>query len=166
MYNKMYDFPLLVVKYGVPVEFQIDDSRTEMVSPMSDRRAKRKQDLDGVKLFNENDAKTKKMMAMCEDVFQQSKKDNAPPKKSVLKLIQKLSQSYDVAKTFEYDASNLREKKKTLQAQIMSNFETLSEIDEIDKEIEYKQTLLKTIKVGLLKRYKLLKKFMNTDGEI
>ena len=80
MYNKMYDFPLAVVKDGVPAEFQKDDSRAEVVSSMSDRRAKRKQVLDNVKVFEENDAKNKKMTAMCEDVFQQSKKDNEPPK--------------------------------------------------------------------------------------
>ena len=42
----------------------------------------------------------------------------------------------------------------------------LSEINEIDKEIEYKQTILKTIKVGLIKQNEDLKKLMNTDGEI
>ena len=105
---------------------------------------------------------------MYEDVFQQSKKGNVPPKKSVFELIQKLSQSHAVAKTFENDVSNLGEKKKSLQAQIISNPETLSEneINEIDKDIEYKQTILKTIKVGLLKQNEELKKFMNTYGEI
>ena len=166
MYNKMYDFPLVVVKEGVPVEFQIDDSRTEMVSPMSDRRAKQKQDLDDVKVFEENDAKNKKMMAMCEDVFQQSKKDNEPPKKTVFELIQKLSQTNNAETAFENDVSNLREKKNSLRAQIISNPETLSEINEIDKEIEYKQTILKTIKVGLIKQNEELENLMNTDGEI
>ena len=60
MYNKMYSFPLVVVKDRVPANFQIDDLRTETASPMSDRRAKRKQDLDCVKVFKENDAKNKK----------------------------------------------------------------------------------------------------------
>ena len=50
-------------------------------------------------------------MTMCEDVFQQSKKDNEPSKKTIFELIQKLSQSHDVPKTFENDVSNLREKK-------------------------------------------------------
>ena len=50
MYNTMYDFPLVVVKDDVPAEFQIDDSRTEMVSPILDRQAKRKQDLEDVKM--------------------------------------------------------------------------------------------------------------------
>ena len=131
----------------------LTDSRTEMVSPIKDRRAKRKQDLDNVKVFEKNDAKNQDMMAMCEDVIQQSKKDNEP-QKTVFKLIQKLCQTNDVAKTFEDDVSNLREKKNLLRAQIISNPETLSEINEIDKEIEYKQTVLKTIKVGLLSRMK------------
>ena len=60
MYNKMYDFLLPVVKDGVAAEFQIDNSRTEMMSPILDRRAKQKQDLDKVKLFEENGSKNKK----------------------------------------------------------------------------------------------------------
>ena len=80
MYNKIYDFPLVVVKDSVPTQFQIDDSRTGTVSPMSERRAKQKQHLDDIKVFEDNDVKTKKIMAMCEDVFQQSKKDKEPPK--------------------------------------------------------------------------------------
>ena len=82
--------------------------------------------------------------------------------------MQKNSQSHDFAKKFEIDVSNLREKKKLLQAQMKSNPETLSEneINEVNKDIEYKQTILKTLKVGLLKQNEELKKFMNTDGEI
>ena len=82
--------------------------------------------------------------------------------------MQKNSQSHDFAKKFETDVSNLREKKKLLQAQIISNPETLSEngIYEVDKDIEYKQTILKTLKDGMLKQNKELKKFMNTDVEI
>ena len=38
MFNKLYDFLLVVVKDGVPTEFQIDDSWTELISPMSSRR--------------------------------------------------------------------------------------------------------------------------------
>lgn len=168
MYNKMYDFPLVVVKDSVPAEIQIDDSRTEMVSPMSDRGAKRKQDLDYVKLFEETRASNKKIMAMCQEVVAQLQKDNAPPKKSVFELIQNISQSHDFTKKFEIDISNLKEKKKSLQAQMISNPETFSEneINEVDKDIEYKQTVLKTLKVGLLKQNEELKKFMNTDGEI
>ena len=56
----MYDSPLVVVKDGVPTEFQIDDSKTEMVSPLSDRQAKRKQDFDNVKLIEENNANNSK----------------------------------------------------------------------------------------------------------
>ena len=40
MFNNMYSVPLIVAKDGVPIEFQIDDSRTEMVSPISTRQAK------------------------------------------------------------------------------------------------------------------------------
>ena len=107
----MYDFPLVVVKYDLLAEFQIYDSRTEMVSLISDRQAKRKQDLDDAKLFKENNANNNKMTGMCENVLAQSNKDNAPPKKSVFKLMQKFSQSHDFAKKFEIDVSNLREKK-------------------------------------------------------
>ena len=38
MFNKLYDFLLVVVKDGVPTEFQIDDSRTEITSPISSRQ--------------------------------------------------------------------------------------------------------------------------------
>ena len=38
MFNKLYDFPLLVLKDGVPTEFQIDDSRKELISSMSSRK--------------------------------------------------------------------------------------------------------------------------------
>ena len=120
---------------------------------MSDRRAKRKQGLDDAKLFEENKTNNNKMIAMCEDVVAQSRKDNAPPEKSIFDLIQKISQSHDFAKKFEIDVSNLREKKKLLQAQMISNPETLSdnEINEINKDIEYKQTILKTLKVRVEK---------------
>ena len=51
---------------------------------------------------------------------------------------------------------------------MISNPETLSEneINEVGKDIEYKQTILKTLKVRLLKQNDELKKFMNTDSEI
>ena len=82
--------------------------------------------------------------------------------------MQNISQNHDVAKKFEDDFSKLWEKKKSLQSQIISNPETLSEIkiNKIDKDIEYKQTMLKALKVGLLKQNEEFKKFMNTDGEI
>ena len=67
-------------------------------------------------------------MAMYEDVFQQSKKGNVPPKKSVFELIQKLSQSCDVAKTFENDVSILREKKNRSEHklhQILKHYQRL-----------------------------------------
>ena len=56
----MYDFPLVVVKEGIAAEFQIDDSRTEVISPLSSRTSKRKQDLDVAKLFEDNESKNKK----------------------------------------------------------------------------------------------------------
>ena len=37
MFNKLYDFLLVVVKESVPTEFQIHDSQTELISPMSSR---------------------------------------------------------------------------------------------------------------------------------
>ena len=82
--------------------------------------------------------------------------------------MQKISKSYDVAKKFEIDVSNLREKKKLLRAQIISNSETLSdtEINEVDNDIEYKQTILKTLQDRLIKQNRELKKLMNTDGKI
>ena len=48
---------------------------------------------------------------MWENIFDQSKNDNAPPNKSVFKLMQKIDQSRDFAKKIEIDVSNLREKK-------------------------------------------------------
>ena len=38
IFNKLYDFPLVVVKGSVPIEFQIDDSQTEIISPMFSRQ--------------------------------------------------------------------------------------------------------------------------------
>ena len=114
MYNKMYGFPLVVAKDGVPAEFRTDDSRTELVSSITDRQAKRKRDLEDGKLFQENEAKNKKIMAMCEDVFAQSNEDNVLPKNTVFELMQKIDQSHDFAKKIEIDISNLREKKKSL----------------------------------------------------
>ena len=38
MFNKLYDFLLVVVKDSVPTEFQIDDSRRKKIIPMSSRR--------------------------------------------------------------------------------------------------------------------------------
>ena len=39
IYNKLYHFPLVVVvKYIIPTEFQIDDSMTELISSMSSRQ--------------------------------------------------------------------------------------------------------------------------------
>ena len=103
---------------------------------------------------------------MCVDAFQQPKKDQLPPNKTVFELIQMLSQTNEVAKTFENDLSILREKKNLLRTQMISNPESLSEINDVDKEIEHKQSMLKTVKVGLIKQNEDLKKLMNTDGEI
>ena len=80
MYNKMCNFPLVVVKDGVPAKLQIDDSRTEMVSPIKDRWAKRKQDLDDVKVFRENDAKNKKWWHCVRMSFNSQRKTMHHPK--------------------------------------------------------------------------------------
>ena len=59
--------------------------------------------IDDVKLLKENKANNHEMMAICEAVFAQSQKDNAPPQKSVFELMQKISKSHDVAKQIEID---------------------------------------------------------------
>ena len=162
MYNKIYKLPLIVVKDGVAAEFQINDSRTEMVNPPYNRSAKRKQDLDDAKLFEENESNNQKMMAMCEDVWAQSNRDNAPPKISVFEFMQKIDQSRDFAQKVEINLSHLREEKRLLQA---LEPETLSdsEINDVDTKIEHNRTLLNSFWEGVMKENEELKQLMNTD---
>ena len=129
MYNKMYNFPLVVVRNGVPIDYQIDDSRSEILSPISDQQAKRKLDLNDIKKLKENKAHSAKILAACEAVVAQSQKDNAPPEKSVFELMGKIAKSHDFVKKIEIDVSNLREKNKVLQAQMLSDPDIASEIE-------------------------------------
>ena len=156
MYNKMYDFLLVVVKEGVAAEFQIEDSRTEVISPLSSRTSKRKQDLDVAKLFEGNGSKNKKMMAFFENVLAQSNKDNVPPDNTVFKIMQKIDQSLDFARKIEIDLSRLKEEKISLQALDPETI-TLSEIKDVDTKIEHKTTLLKSFMEEVMKQNEELK---------
>ena len=90
-YNKMYGFPLVIAKPGVPTKFQIDDSRSKMVSPISDRQSKHYLPVDDLNQINKDKASRAKLVAAFEVVLAQSQKDNAPPNKSVFEHMQNIA---------------------------------------------------------------------------
>ena len=166
MYNKMYDYPLVVVKDSIPTEFQIDDSRTETLSSISERRAKRKQRSHEMKGNDDEDGKAKKWIHEMVDAFDKKEKEKLQPNDIVYEKIQRLSKSNEVATTFENQLSILHEKKELLQTEMRSNHESLSKIHDIEKEIEHKQLMLKVVKAGLVQQTEDLQSIINTSGEV
>ena len=107
-------------------------------------------------------------MAACDAVVTQSQKYNAQPEKSVFGLMEKIAKSREFINGFEIDVSNLREKKALLRAQMLLDPDTVSEIEinAIDNDIEYKQTILRIFWEGMINPNEEFKKLMNTDGKI
>ena len=90
-------------------------------------------------------------MDICDGVLlAQATQDNAPPKRTVFEVMQKIDQSLDFAKKIEIDLSRLREKKRSLQALDPETI-SLSEINDVDTKIERKTTLLKSFEEGVMK---------------
>ena len=162
----MYDFPLVVVKDAVPIEYQIDKSRREMLSPISNWRAKRKLDLDDIKQIEENKAHTAKMLAACDVAVAQSQKDMHHLRKQYSNSWKRLQKSMILLRNLKLMYQILEN--FLLRAQMPSDPEIVSEIEMngINNDIEYKQTILRTFREGIINQNEELKKFTNTDSKI
>ena len=125
IFNKLYDFLLVVVKDGVPTEFQIDNSQTKLISPLSSRRKlKDSQSFDS----RQYEQKMEKTFKAVTKFFESATNDSHSKGRNLQQCTNLVSSMENICmliKNYEDDISSLEEKKRKLEQQdVLSSIES------------------------------------------
>ena len=158
MYNKLYAFPLVVIKESIPTEFQIDDANTDNHSGLSSGRRPSPPTDNGTQDKEER----AKMIEALNVIIKNDASNDDNNKDSISNQIAAVERTHTSIKNFEL---RLDENKKKLRRHALKSGKEKKK-RKIDEEIKLTKKALKTLRKSLQVQLLELNKMNYKDNEL